>query len=149
MGGKHNELGFMPGNKEEKLSPWMGAITDNLRFLFGNDKTMLDEYISNGVIEIEALTYVRGRSISDAFIIFDEAQNLNQLEVKTILTRIGENTKIVLTGDLEQIDSIYLNEMTSGLTNVVEKFKSQEISGHITLIKGERSIVATIASKIL
>jgi PhoH-like ATPase len=98
---------------------------------------------------MEALTYIRGRSISNAFIIIDEAQNLTSHEIKTILTRVGENTKIVLTGDVEQIDNIYINEMSSGLTHAVEKLKEFSISGHITLRKGERSDVATIASKVL
>jgi PhoH-like ATPase len=124
-------------------------IVDNLRFLFNNDRMMLDEYIKKDIIEIEAMTYIRGRSISDSFLLLDEAQNLTSHELKTVLTRIGENSKIVITGDLGQIDSPYLNETTSGLTNVIEKFKTQELSGHITLTKGERSLVATISSKIL
>ena len=90
-------------------------------------------------IEIEALTYIRGRSISDAYIIIDEAQNLTMHEVKTIITRIGEGTKIVLTGDIEQIDNIYVNETTNGLAHAVEKFKSFNLSGHVTFRKGERS----------
>jgi PhoH-like ATPase len=115
----------------------------------GNDRETLDMYIENGMIEIEALTYIRGRSISNAFIIIDEAQNLTAHELKTILTRVGENTKIILTGDIEQIDNVYINETSNGLTHAVEKFKTLDISGHVTLVKGERSSVATIAAKIL
>ena len=100
-------------------------------------------------IEIEALTYIRGRSISNAYIIIDEAQNLTAHEVKTIITRVGENTKIVLTGDIEQIDNIYTNETSNGLTYAIEKFKDSELSGHITFTKGERSKIATLASKVL
>ena len=106
-------------------------------------------YMDNGTIEVEALTYIRGRSISNAYIIIDEAQNLTAHELKTILTRVGENTKIVLTGDIEQIDNVYLDETSNGLTHAVEKFKEHALSGHIILVKGERSKVATLASKIL
>jgi len=134
---------------QEKMAPWLAPVQDNLKFLTGDDQTTLDQYMANGLIEMEALTYIRGRSISNAFIIIDEAQNLTSHEIKTILTRVGENTKIVLTGDVEQIDNIYINEMSSGLTHAVEKLKEFPISGHITLRKGERSDVATIASKVL
>ena len=114
----------------------------------GNKKT-LDMYVSNGIIEIEALTYIRGRSIANAYIIIDEAQQLTQHEIKTILTRVGENTKIVLTGDIEQIDNVYVDEISNGLTYAVEKFKTYDLSGHVLLEKGERSKVATLAAKIL
>jgi PhoH-like ATPase len=110
---------------------------------------MLSSYLERGQIEIEALTYIRGRSISNAFMIIDEAQNLTAHEVKTIITRVGENTKIVLTGDIEQIDNIYTNETSNGLAYAVEKFKDSVLSGHITFRKGERSRIATEASKIL
>jgi len=131
------------------MAPWVAPIQDNLRFLMGNDRESLQMYLDNGTIEIEVLTYIRGRSISDAYIIIDEAQNLTAHELKTILTRVGENTKIVLTGDIEQIDNVYIDETSNGLTHAVEKFKSYEISGHVTLIKGERSKIATLASIIL
>ena len=101
------------------------------------------------LIEIEALTYIRGRSIASAFIIIDEAQNLTAHELKTIITRVGEETKIVLTGDIEQIDNVYVDETSNGLAYAVEKFKTHELSGHVTLTKGERSKVATLAAKIL
>jgi PhoH-like ATPase len=95
------------------------------------------------------MTYIRGRSISNAFIIVDEAQNLTIHELKTIITRVGDNTKIVLTGDIQQIDNVYIDAISNGLTHAVEKFKEQKISGHITLNKGERSTLATLASEIL
>jgi PhoH-like ATPase len=143
------DIGYLPGTLEEKMTPWLAPIQDNLRFLMGNDKTTLDLNLKHGIIEIEALTYIRGRSIANAFIIIDEAQNLSSHELKTIVTRVGENTKIVLTGDIEQIDNVYVDETSSGLTYAVEKFKAHEIAGHITLQKGERSKVATLAAKIL
>jgi PhoH-like ATPase len=115
----------------------------------GHDKAALEMYVRDGTIEIEALTYIRGRSISNAFIIIDEAQNLTIHELKTIITRVGEGTKIVLTGDIEQIDNVYTDETSNGLTHAVEKFKAYELSGHVTLQKGERSKVATLAAKVL
>jgi PhoH-like ATPase len=143
------DIGFLPGTMEEKMAPWVAPIQDNLQFLMGNDKATLEMYMDNGTIEVEALTYIRGRSISNAYIIIDEAQNLTAHELKTIITRVGENTKIILTGDIEQIDNVYLDETSNGLAHAVEKFKNHDISGHITLVKGERSKVATLASKIL
>ena len=143
------DIGFLPGTMEEKMAPWVAPIQDNLQFLMGNDRETLEMYMKNGTIEVEALTYIRGRSISNAFIIIDEAQNLTAHELKTILTRVGENTKIVFTGDVEQIDNVYIDETSNGLTHAVEKFKSYNMAGHITLIKGERSKIATLASKIL
>ena len=141
------DLGYLPGTLEEKMNPWLAPIQDNLRFLMGNDRATLDEYMHQGIIEIEALTYIRGRSISDAFIIIDEAQNLTSHELKTIVTRVGENTKIVLTGDIEQIDNAYVDATNNGLTHAIEKLKRFALTGHITLIKGERSEVATLAAK--
>ena len=143
------DIGFLPGTLKEKMDPWLMPIKDNLEFLMGNDRDMVKMYFEQGVIEIEAITYIRGRSITNAFIIIDEAQNLTRHELKTILTRVGEGTKIILTGDIEQIDNIYIDETSNGLTYAVEKFKDYDISGHITLQKGERSKVATLAAKIL
>ncbi len=143
------DIGFLPGTLEDKMLPWLMPIQDNMQFLLGNDKAMLAGYMEKGLIELEALTYIRGRSINNAYIIIDEAQNLTSHEVKTIITRVGENTKIVLTGDIEQIDNIYTNETSNGLAYAVEKFKSSELAGHITFKKGERSKIATLASKIL
>ncbi len=143
------DIGFLPGTLEEKMLPWLAPIQDNLEFLMGNDKNALLDHMERGVVEIEALTYIRGRSISNAFIIIDEAQNLSGHELKTILTRVGEGTKIILTGDIEQIDNIYIDEKTNGLTYAVEKFKDFDLAGHITLQKGERSKVASLSAKIL
>lgn len=143
------DIGYLPGTMEEKMAPWMKPIFDNMQFIMGTDKTMLEAYLQKGLIEIEALAYIRGRSISDAFVIIDEAQNLTAHEVKTIITRIGENTKIVLTGDIEQIDNVYTNETSNGLTYAIEKLKGSHLSGHVTFKKGERSKLATEASKLL
>jgi len=142
------DIGFLPGTMEEKMLPWLMPIQDNLKFLMG-DRTNLEMYMEKGKIEIEALTYIRGRSIANAFIIIDEAQNLTKHEIKTIITRIGEGTKIVLTGDIEQIDNVYVNETSNGLAHAVESFKDYHISGHVTFRKGERSELATLASKVL
>ena len=143
------DIGYLPGTMEEKMNPWLAPIEDNLRFLMGNDKETLQMYMDSGTIEIEALTYIRGRSIANAFIIIDETQNLTIHELKTIVTRVGEGTKIVLTGDIEQIDNVYTDETSNGLTHAVEKFKDYELAGHIILQKGERSKVATLAAKVL
>ena len=143
------DIGFLPGTMEEKMLPWLKPIQDNLQMVVGHDKTMLQSFMERGQLEVEALTYIRGRSISDAFVIIDEAQNLTAHEVKTIITRIGDNTKIVLTGDVEQIDNIYTNETSNGLAFAVEKFKTYDLSGHITFKRGERSKLATLAAKIL
>ena len=143
------DIGFLPGTMEEKMLPWLLPIQDNLQFLLGGDKRALQMFIEKGKIEIEALTYIRGRSIANAFIIIDEAQNLTAHEIKTIMTRVGEGTKIVLTGDVEQIDNVYVNETSNGLAHAVEKFKQFYLSGHVTFRKGERSEVATLASKVL
>lgn len=142
------DIGFLPGSLEEKMLPWLAPIQDNLEFLM-SDKTAFNMYLEQGVIEMEALTYIRGRSISNAFIIIDEAQNLTTHELKTIITRVGEDTKIILTGDVEQIDSQYLDATTNGLSYAIEKFKKTDLAGHVTLVKGERSRVASLAAKIL
>ncbi len=142
-------IGYLPGTLEEKMLPWIAPIQDNLQFLMGNDRETVQMYVDNGTIEIEALTYIRGRSIANAYIIIDEAQNLTMHELKTIITRVGEGTKIVLTGDVEQIDNVYIDATTNGLTYAIEKFKEHDLAGHVTLTKGERSRVATLASKIL
>ena len=143
------DIGYLPGTLEEKMTPWLAPIEDNLKYLMGNDKDVLDMYVDKGLIEIEALTYIRGRSIANAYIVIDEAQNLTSHELKTIITRVGEGTKIILTGDVEQIDNAYIDETSNGLTYAIEKFKTHDLSGHITLKKGERSRVATLASKVL
>ena len=143
------DIGFLPGTMQEKMLPWLMPIQDNLQFLVGGNRNTLQMYMDQGKIEIEALTYIRGRSIANAFIIIDEAQNLTSHEIKTIMTRVGEGTKIVLTGDIEQIDNVYVNETSNGLAHAVEKFKEYPIAGHVTFTKGERSEVATLASKVL
>ena len=147
------DIGFLPGTMEEKMAPWVAPVQDNLDTLFSNkaNKNLdpLEHYKEKGIIQVEALTYIRGRSLNNAFIIIDECQNMNIHEIKTVLTRVGENTKIVLTGDVEQIDNIYLNETTNGFTYAVEKLKESELSGHVTLTRGERSKVATLAAKVL
>ena len=149
------DIGFLPGTVEEKMNPWLAPIRDNLEFLMSHAVSKrdsyedLDSYIQSGIIEIEALTYIRGRSIANAYIIIDESQNLTAHELKTIITRVGENTKIVLTGDIEQIDNLYVDRQSNGLSYAIEKFKEHSLAAHIILRKGERSAVATLASKIL
>jgi PhoH-like ATPase len=143
------DIGFLPGTLEEKMAPWLRPIQDNLQFLMGNDKVTLEMYMQKGVIEVEAITYIRGRSIANAYIIIDEAQNLSMHEIKTIITRAGEGSKVVLTGDIEQIDNVYVDELTNGLTIAAEKFKNSNLAGHVTLLSGERSALASLASKIL
>mgnify|MGYP001412232014 CR=1 FL=1 len=144
-----NDIGYLPGEKDEKLRPWMQPIYDNLEFLFDAKKPGdLDRILMGlGSIQVEALTYIRGRSIPGQFIIIDEAQNLSRHEVKTIVTRVGEGSKIVLIGDPEQIDHPYLDSVSNGLTNIVESFKEESISGHVTLEKGERSKLAQLAAE--
>jgi len=149
MGGNQANIGFLPGDVTEKMIPWLMPILDNLKILFGNDNATLEGYIQRGIIEIEPLVYIRGRSIQDSYMILDESQQVSKHEMKTILTRIGHGSKIVCTGDIEQIDTINLDETTSGLTHLIEKFKTSDLSAHMTLKKGERSPVATLASKIL
>lgn len=141
------DLGFLPGDIDEKLKPWMQPIYDNLELVLGSEYRNSSMY--EGLIQVEPLTYIRGRSIPKSYIILDEAQNLSSQEIKTIITRVGEHTKIVITGDIEQIDNPYVDFADNGLTHVVEKFKEHEIAGHITLRKGERSELATLASEIL
>jgi len=149
------DVGYLPGDIEEKLNPWMQPIYDNVEFLMGLSKQergkgrSYQELIDLGYIEIEPLTYIRGRSIPNQFIIVDEAQNLTPHEVKTIITRVGEATKVVLTGDPYQIDNPYVDATSNGLTTVVEKFKGETVAGHVTLSKGERSPLAELASNVL
>jgi PhoH-like ATPase len=149
------DVGYLPGDIEEKLNPWMQPIYDNVEYLMGLSKQergkgrSYQELIDLGYIEIEPLTYIRGRSIPNQFIIVDEAQNLTPHEVKTIITRVGEQTKVVLTGDPYQIDNPYVDATSNGLTTVVEKFKGEPVAGHVTLSKGERSALAELASNVL
>ncbi|WP_068616313.1 PhoH family protein [Paenibacillus tuaregi] len=145
------DIGYLPGEKEEKLRPWMQPIYDNLEYLFDTKKAGdIDKILMGlGSIQVEALTYIRGRSIPGQFIIIDEAQNLTRHEVKTIVSRVGEGSKIVLVGDPEQIDHPYLDSSSNGLTYLVERFQKEGISGHITLEKGERSKLAQVAADLL
>jgi PhoH-like ATPase len=149
------DLGYLPGNIEEKLNPWMQPVYDNVEFLMGltkadrKDGRGYHELVDMGLIEIEPLTYIRGRSIPNQYMIVDEAQNLTPHEVKTILTRAGDGTKIVLTGDPYQIDNPYVDSSSNGLTYVVNRFRAQPIAGHITLVKGERSDLAELAANLL
>lgn len=149
------DLGFLPGDVEEKLAPWMQPIFDNVELLLGSveergkRKRGYKELIDMGILEIEPLTYIRGRSIPKQYMIVDEAQNLTPHEIKTIITRAGEGTKVVLTGDPYQIDNPYVDASSNGLSYAVEKFKDQTIAGHMTLTKGERSPLAEMAANLL
>ena len=146
------DIGFLPGSVEEKLEPWMQPILDNLNLIIHSNKSSylsIDQLIENNFIQIEALTYIRGRSIPNQYIIIDEAQNLSKHEVKTILTRAGKDSKIILTGDPFQIDNPYLNKVNNGLSQVANHFHEQQIAGHIMLLQGERSEIAKIASELL
>ncbi|MGA7826909.1 MAG: PhoH family protein [Geobacteraceae bacterium] len=149
------DLGFLPGDVEEKLAPWMQPIFDNVELLLSGHEAEkrhskgYRELMAMGLMEIEPLTYIRGRSIPNQFLIVDEAQNLTPHEIKTIVTRAGEGTKIVLTGDPYQIDNPYVDSSSNGLTYLVERFKGQEISAHITMMKGERSALAELAANLL
>ncbi|MFZ5627038.1 MAG: PhoH family protein [Bacillota bacterium] len=158
-----NDIGFLPGEKDEKLRPWMSPIYDNIEYILNGVKegkkekdskptsieTTLRYFKERGQLELEAITYIRGRSIPHQFVIVDEAQNLTPHEVKTILTRVGEGTKIVLTGDPFQVDHPYLDSNSNGLTFVAEKFKDQPIAGHVVFTKGERSELAELAATII
>ncbi len=155
------DIGYLPGEIEEKLNPWMQPIFDNIDFIVsgaGNNtekaskrgnRRAWQELINQGMLHIEPLTYIRGRSLAYQFLIVDEAQNLTPHEIKTIITRAGEGTKVVLTGDCYQIDNPYVDSSNNGLTYVVERFKNEEISAHTTMVKGERSALAEIATNLL
>ncbi len=151
------DIGYLPGDIDEKLNPWMQPIYDNLELLLGGApgsrqkrfNKSYQELITQGMLAVEPLTYIRGRSLPSQFFVVDEAQNLTPHEIKTILTRAGEGTKIILTGDPYQIDNPYLDSQTNGLTYVIERFRREEISAHVTLKKGERSELATKAAKLL
>jgi PhoH-like ATPase len=150
------DLGFLPGDVDEKLNPWMQPIFDNLEFLFssggaktGRESRGFRELIEGGTIQVEPLTYIRGRSLPHQYLIVDEAQNLTPHEVKTIITRAGEGTKIVLTGDPHQIDNPYVDHASNGLSVVADRFKRERIAGHVVLGKGERSELAELAANLL
>ena len=143
------DIGFLPGSKEDKMKSWVQPFFDNFNIVFKNGKEYLATLIDSGKIEIEALSYIRGRSLPRTIFILDEAQNINYHEAKAVLTRMGENSKVILIGDLDQIDAPHLDSTTCGLAAIVELFKDFNLSGHITLLKGERSKLATHAAKIL
>lgn len=142
------EIGFLPGDIDDKMSPWLSPILDNFRQAF-KDVTYFEAMRQKGQIEVSPLAFIRGRTFNNTFLIVDEAQNSTIHELKTIITRVGENSKIVLLGDTDQIDTPYLDSLSNGLTITVEKFKDERIAGHITLTKGERSMLATLASRLL
>jgi len=151
------DIGYLPGDKDEKLAAWMQPIFDNLEFIFqetvrmdgGDEKGKVDALFESNTIELEALAYVRGRSIAKQFLIVDEAQNLTPHEVKTIASRVGEGTKLVLTGDPYQIDNPYLDSNSNGLVYAAERMKGQELVGHVTLVTAERSDLAALAAELL
>ncbi len=153
------DIGYLPGEIEEKLNPWMQPIFDNIDFIVSfssgekptkrPSRRAWQELINQGMLQIEPLTYIRGRSLAYQFLIVDEAQNLTPHEIKTIITRAGEGTKVVLTGDCYQIDNPYVDSSNNGLTYVVERFKNEEISAHVTLTKGERSQLSELATNLL
>jgi len=146
------DLGYLPGSVEEKLNPWMQPIYDNLEFLtnFGRqskeDTSGYQNFMKSGILQVEPLTYIRGRSLPNQYFIVDEAQNLTPHEVKTVITRVGHGSKIILTGDPYQIDNPYLDSLNNGLVHVAEKMKDERITATITLTRGERSELAELAS---
>jgi len=144
------DIGFLPGDLKEKMTPWMSPIMDNFRHAFKDkDLTYFEMMMEKGKIEIAPLSYMRGRTFSDTFLIFDEAQNATIHEIKTVITRIGENSKIVLLGDTDQIDTPYIDSLSNGLTIVAEKFKNEKVAAHIKLKKGERSYLSAVAAKLI
>lgn len=147
------DIGFLPGTLEEKLTPWMQPIHDALELLgdlnMGHEHRRSNDLIRSGVVVVEALSYIRGRSIANQYMVIDEAQNLTPLEVKTIVTRVGEGTKIVFTGDPYQIDNPYVDSSSNGFNYIISKFRNTAISAHIELQKGERSELAEIAANLL
>ncbi len=152
------DVGFLPGDLDEKLTPWMQPIYDNLELLLSGGTAGMrhkrfsksyEELITQGMLAVEPLTYIRGRSLPNQYFVVDEAQNLTPHEIKTILTRAGEGTKVVLTGDPYQIDNPYIDSENNGLTYVIEKFRNEKISAHVSLKRGERSELATIAANLL
>jgi len=154
-----NDLGFLPGEVEDKLRPWMQPIFDNLELIVNTPKEVKDNranryknynyLIETGVVQIEPLTYIRGRSLPRRFLIIDEAQNLRPLDVKTILTRAGENTKVVLAGDLDQVDTPYLDSQSNGLAYLISRFINEESFFYLNLTKGVRSALAEKAARLL
>jgi PhoH-like ATPase len=151
----NRDLGFLPGDVDEKIGPYMLPLFDNLSVIKNRFKPMSEDYmrieemVKNKKIEISPLAYIRGRSLSNVFFIIDEAQNLTPHEVKTIITRAGEGTKMVFTGDIQQIDSPYLDSMSNGLSYIADRMKGQDLFAHVNLVRGERSYLAELASNLL
>jgi PhoH-like ATPase len=147
------EIGFLPGSLEEKLNPWMQPIHDALELLsdlnMGHESRRSGDLMRSGSVVVEALSYIRGRSIANQFMVIDEAQNLTPLEAKTIVTRVGNGTKIIFTGDPYQIDNPYVDGSSNGFNYIVSKFREQAVAAHIELQKGERSELAELAANIL
>lgn len=145
------DIGYLPGTKEEKLINWMQPIYDNLEYILTirKRKEHIEDLIDSDLVQLEALTYMRGRSIPNQFIVIDEAQNLTPHEIKTVVSRAGNHTKMVLTGDPYQIDSPYLDSSSNGLSYTVEKMKGQSIFGHVLLTRNERSDLASLAAELL
>lgn len=151
----NKDLGFLPGDEKQKIAPYMQPLFDNLNVIKhnfsyqGKEIRQIDEMQKNGQLVIEALAYIRGRSLSETFFIVDEAQNLTPHEIKTIITRAGEGTKIVFTGDIQQIDSPYLDMFSNGLVYMIDRMHGQNIFAHVNLVKGERSYLSELASNLL
>lgn len=151
----NKDLGYLPGDEKQKITPYMQPLFDNLNFIKNQlragsaEVRAIEEMQHDNRLIIEALAYIRGRSLSDSLLIVDEAQNLTPHEVKTIITRAGENTKVVLTGDVEQIDSPYLDAESNGLAYMIDKMTGQQLFAHVNLIRGERSELSEIASNLL
>ncbi len=144
------DIGFLPGDLKEKMMPWMSPIMDNFRHAFKDkDLSYFETMMNKGTIEIAPLSYMRGRTFSDTILIFDEAQNATIHEIKTVVTRMGENSKIILLGDTDQIDTPYIDSLSNGLTIVAEKFKNEKVAAHVKLKKGERSYLSAVAAKII
>ena len=142
------DLGYLPGSMQDKMAPWLAPIVDNVRQAFG-DVSYFDTMIEKGSIEVAPIPYIRGRTFTDAFIIVDEAQNATIHELKTIITRIGQGSKIVLLGDIDQIDTPYIDKRSNGLSIVIDRFRNSDLAAHVHLSKGQRSGLATEASSIL
>ena len=142
------DLGYLPGDIKEKMAPWMAPLVDNFRYAF-KDMSYFEMMVDKGQVEISPLSYIRGRTFSNSFVIVDEAQNTTIHELKTIITRVGENTKIVLLGDTDQVDTPYIDKRSNGLSIVINKFRESDLVAHVHLQKGERSALATLASKVL
>lgn len=145
-----SDLGYLPGSLNEKLDPWYGAIKNALEFIIPKNVSLEEfMFMNKNKIRFEAISYIRGKSINNTIMFIDEAQNLSRQELKALITRVGMGSKVILTGDLDQSDSVYLDASSNGLSYVVEKFKHSNLSGHVLLTKGERSLLATEASTIL